>query len=143
MIITLKNSEDATYTICHGHAYAGLTGYWIGPVGERTIEREWDIRTVRPIRSPHEIPLRNQLRVSHYPLTAYTHCDTMAAAELLTDTLADLLPAGATHLEITYGSTIKIYNPAILQRLIVTQHGNSVTAQYLFQVTQPQTQPTP
>ena len=139
MQATLTNGTDSL-VICHGVEYAGQTGYWIGPLGERVRESEWTVRARRPVRGAYETPLGRSLRVATYPLSAYRECATQAEAEALADALADGLPADPTSLLILHDPhTLVTYTHAALQKLTVAQQGVGVRADYLFRVAAPVT----
>ena len=133
MTVTYKTT-GSDLVICHGLAYAGQVGYFVGPLGDRDIvTTEWSLGTRRYIGAasakPHDLG-----NASHaYSLFVTRVFATGDAARQFAQTFAGTIARGvASIVEDEPGVAAACYAGAILSRLSIERVGCSLDIRFEF-----------
>jgi hypothetical protein len=133
MTVTYKTT-GSDLVICHGLAYAGQAGYFVGPLGDRDIvTTEWVLQTRRYIGAasakPHDLG-----NASHaYALLVTRVFASGDAARQFAQTFAGTIARGAASIvEDEPAVAAACYSGAILSRLSIERVGCSLDIRFEF-----------
>lgn len=139
MTVTYKHTSGDT-VICHGLGYAGVTGYFTGPLGNGDpAETVWSVEPIRPIGAADSRPADRGCAEHSFLLMVERRFETEDDAELFRLSFAGTLPRGGVSLliEDDLATQDVTYATAVLERLTVTRLGVSCDVRFEFKTSVP------